>query len=109
MENSEPLRPIEVLYLFFITLVSETNKYALFLHLNSLPLTGKICCNSSVLASWKWVPFLMEQYADYRRLLYLLVSGNSYMLYFSFHLITIPIYTTSNFIFCSVYAEIPPL
>jgi len=76
MENSEPPRRLEVVYLLFITLVSGTYKYALFLHLNSLPLTGKICCNSSLLVSWQWVPFLMEQYADYRRLLCSLVSGN---------------------------------
>jgi len=73
----DPSRPLEVVYLFFIiTLVSGTYKYALFLHLNSFPLTGKICCNSSLLASWQWEPFRMEQYADYRRLLCFLVSGN---------------------------------
>ena len=42
--------------------------------------TGKKCCNIGLLASWQWMPLLMEQYADNRRLLHLLVSGNWFIL-----------------------------
>ncbi|KAL4390278.1 hypothetical protein AHAS_Ahas03G0129100 [Arachis hypogaea] len=38
--------------------------------------SGKAYSNSSVLASWKWMSFRMEQYAHNNRLLLYLVSGN---------------------------------
>lgn len=60
-------------------IVSSIYGYSLFLikknWFTSAVLTGKVCCNFSVLASWKWVSRFMEQYADYRRLLFLLVPG----------------------------------
>lgn len=36
---------------------------------------GKVCCNCSMLASGKWMPLFMEQYANHWRLLSLFVPG----------------------------------
>ena len=89
MATNEPSTRLEVcacIYYLFITLDYEHIR-ALLSHFHCLALTGKICCNSGLLASWQWVSFLMEQYADNRRLLCLLVSGNSCVFWWNFQFV----------------------
>lgn len=67
MGDSEPPPRIEVIFLLLITnLIITLAKiiYALVHHLNYFAFAGKIYCNSGLLASWKWVSFLLEQYAN---------------------------------------------
>ena len=67
MRDSEPPPRIEVIYILLITNLFITLAkviYALVHHLNYFAFAGKIYCNSSLLASWKWVSFLLEQHAN---------------------------------------------
>lgn len=47
--------------------------------------SGKGFCNVPVLVSWTGIPCLLEQYADYRRLLLWLVPGEYYFFLNSLH------------------------